>query len=631
MSFRIVYPASDKITFDGGMNSKFEKTLIEDNESPDCLNVTFGAGSVGSREGFVQVNTAAVGSFVCDGLYTRKGTGSAETMVAFYGGNGYTLDGTSLVTIPSAQGVLTAGVRVAAAQMENHIFICNGYITPYKYNGTNFTRHGVPQPSGTVSFNSNGAGNPNGEYRYKFTYVNSQSVEGNPTDATSTFTVASKIINVSDIPVAPTSWGVSARRIYRTVTSGSAYLRVAEISDNTTTSYDDNIADGSLGVAAPSEKGEPPKYNSIVYHQGRLFMNDLSNEGLVWYTDINEPYTVASTNFLTVGDQSSDFVKALGVYNNILAVFCQQNVWLFYMPSTTPSEWVRVKSKSPYSSRSQFGLFEFNNMLGFPAMQNDKFLGVAALTDDSIQTDATYLMKSAVKSDLQSERVEPDMFDIQESYVQNFSSIVFKNVAYISMTKAAGNTTNNRVYIMDFSLENLKAKQSIAWSPWSGLNVAQFTVYAGVLYYGSSTSNGLLYKQNSGVSSDNGTAINAYYWTKEFGGRAGDEELQKDFRFTNLLVDLAGAYFMDFAVRTDSDSGTGTNYQIDLDPNSSLWGSMVWGVDPWGAGALQQDFKMPLAGASGKRIQFKFSNQNTAGQRFKVHWQKFTYNKKGPR
>lgn len=631
MSFRVVYPRSGKIVFDGGMNSKFEKTLIEDNESPACLNVTFGAGSVGSREGFVVVNTAAVGSFVCDGLYTRKGTGSAETMVAFYGGHGYTLDGTSLVTIPSAQGVMTAGVRVAAAQMENHIFICNGNVTPYKYNGTNFTRHGIPQPTLSPSFNSNGAGNLTGDYRYKITYVNSQSVEGNASDATSTFTVTMKILNLSSLPVAPTSHGVNARRIYRTLTSGTTFFRVAEISDNTTTTYDDNIADASLGLAEPSNKGEPPKYTSIVFHQNRLFMNDIANPGLVWYTDIDEPYTVSSLSFLTVGDQSTDLVVAIGVYNNVLAVFCQQNVWLYYMPSTDPTEWIRIKSKSPYTTRSPFGLFEFDNKLGFPAMQNDKFLGIAALVDDSVEVSATALASSAMKADLKSDRIEPDMFDIQESYVGNFSSIVFKNVAYMTMTKAAGNSTNNRVYMMDYSLENLATKQDEAWSPWSGLNAAQFTVYNGLLYYGSSTSNGFLYKQNPGVSSDSGTAIDSYFWTKEFGGRIGDEELHKDFRFTNLLVDLAGAYFMDFSVRTDSDSGTGTNYQINLDPNSSLWGTMVWGVDDWGAGSLQSDFKLPLEGASGKRVQFKFSNQNTAGQRFKVHWQKFTYNKKGPR
>jgi hypothetical protein len=630
--FRIVYPGSGKLLYDGGMNSKYEKSIIEDNESPDCLNVTFGAGSVGSREGFVTVNTASVGTFACDGLYTRKGTNNAETMVAFFGGTGFTLDNTSLVTIPSAQSIFTMGVRVGSAQMENHAFFGNGNVTPYKYNGTAFTRHGVPQATMTVSANSNGAGVLTGDYQYKVTYVNSQSVEGDVSSALTTFAVAAKQIRLTSLPVAPQSFGVSARRIYRTVAGGTSFLRVTTVNDNTTTLYDDNTADGSLGLAAPTNKGEPPKYSCIVYHQNRLFMNDSDNPGLLWWTDLNEPYTVnLTTNFAAIGDQSSDLITGLAVFNNTLAVFCQKAVWLVYMADTDPANWRYIRAKAPYSSKSPYGLFEYDNKMGYPAVQTDKFVGVAGMSGDAPDTDVATLSIATAGSTLKSSRVEPDMFDIQEAYLGNISSIVFKNVAYISMTKGANQTTNNRIYIMDFSKTDLSKKQRESWAPWTGLNAAQFAVFNGVLYFGSSTQTGKLWKQNSGVSTDDGSAINSYFWTKEFAGGKAEESFEKDFRWTNLLVDLAGAYFMSVGVRTDSDSGTGDNYNLDLDPNASLWGTMTWGIDTWGAGATQKDMRLYLAGARGKRIQYRFSNQNIAGQRFKVHWQNFTYNIKGPR
>lgn len=627
--FRRIYPGKEKILFDGGKNNKFEKSIIEDNESPDCLNVVFDAGSVATREGFSKLNTASVGSYVCDGLYTRKASNNAETMVAWFNGTAYGLAGTSFSTIGSAQSIFTAGIRVCADQMESHIFFCNGGTIPYKYNGTDFTRHGVYPPSQVASFNSNGAGNPNGDYTYKFTYINSQSVEGNPSDASTTFTVASKQISITSIPVAPQSYGVASRRIYRTVAGGTTYKLLTTISDNTTTTYTDNTADGSLGANAPSDKGIPPIYSAIIYHQNRLFM--IGNDNLVWYTDLNEPYTVASTNFLTVGDQSTDFPKALGIYNNVLAIFCQRNIWLVYMPNTTPGNWQIIKSKSAYTSKSPFGLFPYNNKLGFPAVQNDKFVGFGALSGDTVEADSVSLSVLTAGSDLRSQRIEPDMFDVVEAYVPNISSIVFKNKAYVSLTKASGSTTNNRVYVMDFSLSDLTKNQKESWVPWTGLNAAQFTVYAGSLYYGTSTAAGFVYKQASGVYTDDGTAINSYFWTKEFSGGSAEESFNKDFRYANLLIDLAGAYYMNVAVRTDSDSGDGTNYQLDLDPGASLWGTMMWGRDTWGGGANQQDTRLYLAGARGKRIQYKFSNQNTASQRFKVHWMNFTYNLKGPR
>jgi hypothetical protein len=84
--YEVVYPARGRQLFDGGLNNKFERSIINENESPDCLNVVFSNGAVGTRGGSTQLNTTAVGSFVCDGLYTRRDDTTAETMVAFFGG-----------------------------------------------------------------------------------------------------------------------------------------------------------------------------------------------------------------------------------------------------------------------------------------------------------------------------------------------------------------------------------------------------------------------------------------------------------------------------------------------------------------------------------------------------------------
>lgn len=630
-NFRVIFPKSGKGLFDGGKNSKYEKSLIENNESPDCMNVVFDAGSVGTRDGFKIVNTASIGTFVCDGLYTRKGTGNAETMVAFYGGSGHTLDVTSLVTIPSAQSVFTAGVRVGAAQMENHIFVGNGGTIPYKYNGTDFTRHGVYPPTMTASFYTGAAGVLTGDYRYKVTYINSALVEGNVSSFSATFVVTAAQISITCLPIAPQSWGVSTRYIYRTVTSGATWFRHSTIADNTTTTLLDNTPDSSLGVIAPTEKGVPPKYSTIIYFNNRLFMNDTDNPSFIWYSDINEPYTIASTNFQVVGDTASDLFVGFGIQDSSLILFCQRNAYVWYQPDTTPGNWKLIKSKSPYSSKSPHGQFSYKNKVGFPAMQNDKFVGIAAFTGESIEATASVLSTGTAGADLTSDRIEPDMFDVQEAYVSNISSIVYKNKAYIALTKDSPNTTNNRVYVMDFSIDNLSKNQKEAWTPWSGLNAAQFVVYNGSLYYGSSNAVGFLYKEDIGVYADAGAAINSYFWTKEFTGLDGDESYQKDLRYTNMLVDLAGNYNMGFSILTDSDSGTGTEYNIDLNPNASVWGTMVWGTDLWGAGSYQKDIRQYLEGARGKRVQFKFSNKNTINQRFKVHWQNFTYNLKGRR
>ena len=624
-----LYPPDGKNLLDGGMNSKYQPTLIGDTESPDCLNVVFKDGGVGTRDGFSKVNTASVGSFVCDGLYTRIANNLAETMVVFFGGTGYTLAGTSFTAIASATSVFTAGTRIAAAQQENHIFFSNGS-SNYKWNGTDFTQHGVASAPMAASFNSNGAGNPNGDYNYKFTFVNSALVEGNVSASSTTFNVVSKIISITSIPVAAQSFGVSARKIYRTVAGGTAFKLVTTLSDNTTTSYNDNISDANLGVTAPTGKGVPPPYTVIKYHSGRLWMNDTVNPSFIWYTDANEPYTVGPTNFLIIGDASGEIVRAFEILDDALIIFTETNCYVVGYDLTLTTFTVK-KAKSSYSSKSPFGTFTYNNKIAFPAIQNGKFCGIAATIQGNVEPYLNDFSRASVASELKSDPIEPDMFDIQESYLGNISTIVYKNIAYIAMTKGTNNTTNNRVYTMDFSINRQSKKTQEAWSPWSGLNVAQFTIYGGLLYYGTSTATGFVYKQAVGVYSDDGTAINSYFYTKEYSGLKNENSHLKDFRFINFLYDLAGVYFMNIYYKTDSDKGVGLSQTLSLDPHTSTWGTMVWGTSLWGGGNYQMDSLISLSSSRGKRIQFKFSNQNTVNQRFKVHWLNFTYNLKGQR
>jgi hypothetical protein len=622
--------------FDGGQNNKFERSIIAENETPSCANVIFSNGGVETRGGTTRLNTTAIGSFAGDGLYTRNDNTGAQTMIAFAGGSAWQLNVTTFSTIASAQSVFTAGVRVGTTQYENHMFIGNGGVTPYKYNGTAFTRHGVPAPTTTMSVVSNGAGNLAGDYRYKVVFVNSAAAFGDVSPATTTFAVTATggQTRVSSIPVAPQSHGVSSRRLYRTDAGGSSYKFIATISDNSTTTYDDNIASSAAGVVAPTDNGEPPKYNVACYHQNRLFVNDTANPNYVWYSELFEPYTFGATNFLPIGDASRDLVKGLEVYNNAILVTCENSVHLVYMPSTDDAEWSVIRLLTPFGSRSPYGIFLYENRAMIPAMQSGKFIGFGAVSGNSVDPGATLLTTGAAGSELQSDRVEPDMFQIQEAYVGNISAMVFKNKAYISVTHGDGNVTNNRIWVFDFSKSNLAKNktQKAAWSPITGLGAAQFTVYNGALYFIEAAATGFVNQLESTTPTDgSSTAIDSYFWTKEIAGNPGDENFQKDFRNVKLLVEKTGNYYMNVAIRVDSDGGEGNVHQVDLSSDADVWGVKAWGQMIWGAGSDQEEVTIHLGQVSGKRIQMKFSNQNTAGQRFKVIGGNVTYNIKGRR
>lgn len=631
--FNVVFPPKGRMVFDGGLNSKFERSIIAENESPSCANVVFTNGAVETRGGATRLNTAAIGSFVGDGLYTRRDNTGAETMVAFAGGTMWQLGATSFTAIASATSVFTAGVRVGTTQYENHMFIGNGGVTPYKYNGAHFTRHGVPVPamtsaSGVVS--ATGGTFPAGTFLYKVAFVNSQAAIGDVSSATTALTVgANGSVELSALPVAPTSHGVNARRLYRASGAAGTYQLIQTINDNTTTTFSDTYYPAS--TAAPTDNGEPPKYNAICYHQNRLFCNDTANPNYVWYSELLEPYTFGSTNFIAIGDASRDLVKGLEVYNNCVLVTCETSTHLIYMPSSDPTDWQVIRILAPFGSRSPYATFLYENKAMVAAMQNGKFIGFGAISGQSVDPAATLLTTGGAGSELQSDRIEPDMFQVQESYVGNISAIVFKNKAYIAVTHGDGNTTNNRIWVFDFSRSNLSKSQSAAWSPITGLSAAQFTIYNGSLYYIESTATGFVNQLETTTYSDNSTAIDSHFWTKELSGNPGHENLQKDFRWIKLLVEKFGSYNMNLTYRIDSDNGVGTTIPVDLTNSADTWGTKNWGTMVWGAGSAQEEVTIPLGQVSGKRIQLKFSNQNATAQRFKVHGLNLNYNIKGRR
>ncbi len=98
---------------------------------------------------------------------------------------------------------------------------------------------------------SGGAGNVNvGSHRWAITFT----ISGTETNlgelsTTITLSIASQV-QLTNIGLGPT--GTTKRTVYRTAANvASPYQKVADINDNTTTSFLDNVADGSLGASSP--------------------------------------------------------------------------------------------------------------------------------------------------------------------------------------------------------------------------------------------------------------------------------------------------------------------------------------------------------------------------------------------
>jgi hypothetical protein len=630
--FRTIIPID---ALDGGLNNKYEPQIIGTNEAQSARNVVFDdLGGVQTRQGFSKLNTAAVNSNPCDGIFTCRWNNGNESMVAFFGTDMFVLSGTTFQTVASAQGNYTTGTHKNMAMYQNLLFIGNGSTPAYKYDEGVYTRHGVEVPSLIADGNVHGAGgNLIGDYNYKLAFVNTQVVAGDLSTASVTLiaTAAGETLLLTGLAGHDQSFGINAKWLYRTIAGSGpsgAYYFVASLADTATT-YVDNIASASLGSAANTDAGKPPPYEFMIVHQERIFCNDSQNPQYLWYSDLGEPFTFASTNFMKIADGDGEKISGLAVQGNNVVVKKEASAWLVYMPDPTPSNWIRIKSDAKYGCASHRSIVPYEKQVMYLGQHGFKVSGFYAFRGTTTEPDATALRVTQMFGDAKSDRIEPEVFEFQDAYKQNCAAIAFDNKLWFAVTHGAGNTENNRIYHFDF-VRRSKSRRVGSWIPFTGIGAAQFTVYSSSLYFGSSAADGFVHQLNDGTYTDNGAAIDSFYETKDFDGGERWRHYDKDFRQANFTVETIGDWDMRFSWRIDSDAGGGDGADFNLNPGGSLWGSMIFGIDDWGGGRTRVDHRIPLYG-SGKRIAFKFSNKNTAGSAFKVVRGNIYYNRRGLR
>jgi len=235
-----------------------------------------------------------------------------------------------LGTATSIYSGLTTNSVCRFAVLNDKLFITNGVDFCLVYWGAKGIIYEMGAPA--VEATSSG-GNPNGTYRYAQTYVTSGGEEIVGTVSNSV-TVNNRQITVN---LTLGYSGTTSRKIYRTTGSGDTYLLLATISDNTTETYTDNIADGSLGVAIGTPNNEIPKfyfiensYNKIVgavsdMYPTQIFPGDSAIEVL------------DAASFSDISNIAGDNTKVLGMNQQFsqIVVGSHANWYLVDVSSST--------------------------------------------------------------------------------------------------------------------------------------------------------------------------------------------------------------------------------------------------------------------------------------------------------
>ena len=226
---------------------------------------------------------------------------------------------TSPVTVHTG---LTAQKKCTFGILNDKLFISNGTDFPIVYDGTYVKQMGAPTAKDLGT-----SGVLTGTYYYAMTYV-IDSVEVILGTLSNTVTVSSETIDL-DIPVGVSN--CTERKIYRTEANGSQLKLLTTITDNTTLTYSDNNADGTLGVNIPATNSECPKPQFITVKDEKLIGAVHANRpNYLYVSEIEVEVFFNTSGVYDVSGVGNDNTALTGIVEDYgqIVVFSERHIYL---------------------------------------------------------------------------------------------------------------------------------------------------------------------------------------------------------------------------------------------------------------------------------------------------------------
>jgi hypothetical protein len=259
-------------------------------------------------------------------------------------------------------------------------------------------------------------------------------------------------ITLTDIPLGPE--GTTQRIIYRTtgqnsrsaVIADTTFYKVATISDNSTQTYNDAIADATIvadaaptwATVAAGSDATPPPVKLLRIHKERLFgaynSTDASFSGkstFYWSDVLNPDYFDVTTDYELVRPDDGDSITGMANQLGTLILFKTNSISKFYTDASSTTQWELsnpfsfIGNKAPYSiAQSPAGIF---------------YRG-----DDGIYT------FNGQTSQLVSDKVTKEVRDMNETGFNDMAGVFFNNEYQLAyQSKDTGSGVNDRVLILD--------------------------------------------------------------------------------------------------------------------------------------------------------------------------------------
>lgn len=330
--------ALDNFSFDKGINTRRNSATLEDGEMQSCSGFSLDhEGYISPLKSRAKVTSAGYGTI--DNIHRYL-----NTVLITEGSNiRYRWDLTGycgLYVNPDYNFTLAGTGYDAKARMVDYsgwVYIVNNHLNKAFYRDTLYP-WGVASPTSAPSVSVGSASSPSGTYTCYYTYLvkfpSGMEYETGPSPSASV-TVTSQAITWTGIKPCPytvTTGTIIHRRLYRYSTGLAATYFVAEIADNTTTTYSDTLSDVTVQtndtLSTISYSTPPDGLADIEFYIYRLF--GIKGEFLHW----SEPY-------IPFGWKTTSSINVCG--EELTAVM----YWGDQLYVASKSKWYRLSGTDP--------------------------------------------------------------------------------------------------------------------------------------------------------------------------------------------------------------------------------------------------------------------------------------------
>ena len=181
-------------------------------------------------------------------------------------------------------------------------------------------------------------------YKYQVT-INTDVYICGAISNTATTDAGNRKVTLSNIPLGPA--GTANRKIFRTEGGGSTYKLLTTIADNSTTTYIDDIADGSLGATIGAVTDDFPKGAELRVHRERFFITrDPSDPNKIYYSNPYLPHYIQQTvnlDYMEIEPNDNDEISGIPIQLGIMCCIKKNTIRKLHITSPVsgadPTTW----------------------------------------------------------------------------------------------------------------------------------------------------------------------------------------------------------------------------------------------------------------------------------------------------